>query len=115
MNRKTEKCFAHADEHTPYGTMTGLAFKATGDESDRATNVQAAMRDLREWCMGRGNKEQAILAVTYLRGHCAKAKVFLIVIEQSFQCDEATDTEIIRKLCGPAYNGIIQRLSGEMF
>lgn len=102
----------HLDEFTPYGTTDGLAFKMNGNDDMRGINLRRAMYDLREWCIGQGCREQAEIAMSYIDLTCAGSRVHLVIIARSFQYDEAVDTEMIRKICRPAYNGLVRKLGG---
>lgn len=99
------------DAFSPYGSMDGLAFKMNGADEMREVNLKKAMEDLRTWCIGRGNRDAALNAMQYIALTRAGSRGYLNAISVSFSYDEAVDTEIIRLLCTPAYNGLIAHLN----
>ena len=94
----------------PYISLDGLAFQPQGSDFESRVNTRAALMALQDFIYGRTSIREAEEALRYLSGKYDKLTPFCQDFMRAFHFDDASDMEMIRRICTPAYNSIIKRL-----
>ena len=95
----------------PYFSLDGLAFQPQADDFESLVNTRAALMALQDFICGRSSIREAEEALRYLSGKYDKLAPFCQDFMRAFHFDDASDMEMIRRICTPAYNSIIRRLA----
>ncbi len=92
--------------------MDGLAFQTTGDSTEQEVNVQAAMKKLQAYVLGKGCQDEAMTALACLEDSQPSVEGFCDDIRAAFFLDDYLDGELKSRIQRRAYNRIVDRLNG---
>ena len=96
----------------PYFSLEGLFFQTPGTPIEGRINTQKAMQDLREYVLGQGQADLALIAIHYLEETYPSVKIYTGQFRQAFQYDDFIDSEVRDGIMRKAYNGIVKRING---
>lgn len=98
--------------NTPYFSFSNLAFQTPGDPLEGQINLNAAMRKLEAFVLGKGNQDEAMVALAFLEDFNPRLEEFCDDIRITFILDDCTDFELKQRHIRRAYNRIVDRLNG---